>query len=222
MIIREKLAHKSNYTAMGGRPIKYIVIHYTANDGDTAEGNCSYFTGANRQASAHYFVDENEVWRSVRDEDKAWHCGGDQYFHPNCRNTNALGIELCSRKDASGKYYFKPATVANAIELVKAKMQEYGIPAENVVRHYDVTHKVCPAPFVNDDAAWEAFKLSLITQEEEDMQKYQTIKDVPEWARPTVEKLIKNGALAGDGNGNINVTDDFCRTFVVLDRLGKL
>ena len=75
MLIRELLADRSNYTAMGSRPIKYIVIHYTANDGDTAQGNCNYFRGANRNASAHYFVDGQEVWRSVRDGDKAWHCG---------------------------------------------------------------------------------------------------------------------------------------------------
>lgn len=222
MIIRELLAHPSNYTATGSRPIKYIVIHYTANDGDTAQGNCNYFRGANRQASAHYFVDEAEIWRSVQDGDKAWHCGGDEYFHPYCRNTNALGIELCSRKDSSGKYYFKPATVARAIELVKAKMTEYGIPAANVIRHYDVTHKICPAPFVYDDAAWEAFKLALTEHEDDNMVKYQTINDVPEWARPTLQKLINKKALGGDGNGNINVTEDFCRTMVVLDRLGKL
>lgn len=222
MIIRELLAHKSNYTATGTREIKYIVIHYTANNGDTAQGNCNYFSGANRNASAHYFVDELEVWRSVKDGDKAWHCGGDVYYHPYCRNTNALGIELCSRKDNNGAYYFKPETVALALELTRAKMAEYGVPPQNVVRHYDVTHKICPAPFVRDEAAWQAFKAALITKEVQDMPTYKKIDDVPSWARPTLQKLITKKALSGDGNGNINVSDDFCRIMVVLDRLGKL
>lgn len=223
MLIRELLADRSNYTEMGSRPIKYIVIHYTANDGDTAQGNCNYFRGANRQASAHYFVDGQEVWRSVRDGDKAWHCGGDAYYHPECRNTNALGIELCSRIDGNGNYYFTPETVALAVELTKEKMAEYGIPVENVVRHYDVTHKICPAPFVKNEAAWQEFKAALTaTEQEDDEVRYQTINDVPEWARGTIEKLMKEGALAGDGNGNINVSEDFCRTMVVLDRKGVL
>lgn len=162
MNIRERLADKSNYSAdADGRPIKYIVIHFTANDGDTAAGNCNYFAGAGRNASAHYFVDEREVWRSVRDQDRAWHVGAKTYKHPECRNTNSIGIELCSRKDAAGRYYFKPETVANAVELTRAKMDEHGVPVERVLRHYDVTGKNCPAPFVEDPEQWEAFKDAL-------------------------------------------------------------
>lgn len=222
MLIQEHLAHSSNFTAMEGRTIKYIVIHYTGNDGDTAEGNCNYFSSASRLASAHYFVDSKEIWRSVKDKDRAWHCGGTKYYHPNCRNTNALGIELCSHKDKNGAFYFKPETVALALKLTRAKMAEYGVPPENVVRHYDVTRKVCPAPFVNDEAAWQAFKAALEEQEGQDVPTYQTIKDAPEWARPTLQKVINKKALTGDGKGNINVSEDFCRVMVVLDRLGKL
>lgn len=219
MVIKERLAHPSNYTEQHGRKIKYIVIHYTGNDGDTAAGNCNYFAGAGRGASAHYFVDESEIYRSVKDKDRAWHCGDDIYYHSECRNANSIGIELCSRIDTNGLYYFAPETVALAIELTKAKMQEYGIPASNVVRHYDVTHKLCPAPFVYDVDQWAEFKAAL---EVEEMQIYKTIKDVPEWARPTIQKLIDEKSLAGDGNGNINVDETFCKTMVILDRRGKL
>ena len=37
-------ADSSNYySGRGGNSIKYIVMHYTANDGDTDEGNAHYF-----------------------------------------------------------------------------------------------------------------------------------------------------------------------------------
>lgn len=220
MSINELLAHGSNYTTTSVRRIDYIVIHYTGNDGDTAEGNCKYFSAAGRNASAHYFVDERETWRSVRDKDKAWHCGGKTYYHAKCRNSNALGIELCSRKDKSGAYYFKPETIVRAVALTRAKMAEYGIPPEHVVRHYDVTHKMCPAPFVQDAAAWQAFKNALTAREDSDaMETYKTIANAPDWARETLKKLMDKKALQGDGNGNINVSEDFCRTMVVLDRL---
>ena len=55
-----------------------------------------------------------------------------------------------------------------------------------------------------------------------DVTKFETIKDVPTWARPTIQKLIDKKALAGDGKGKIDVSEDLCRTMVVLDRLGKL
>ena len=54
------------------------------------------------------------------------------------------------------------------------------------------------------------------------MERYATINDVPNWAKPTIKKLIEKKALGGEGKGQINVTEDFCRTFVVLDRLGMI
>lgn len=149
-----------NYKQGNNRQIKYIVIHYTANDGDTAWGNTNYFKSTYRGASAHYFVDETSIWRCVGDYDIAWHCGAKTYKHSYCRNENSIGIELCSRRNNNG-YYFKEETVKNAIDLVKYLMEKYNIPEENVIRHYDVTGKVCPAPFVNSTSAWNNFKEDL-------------------------------------------------------------
>ena len=91
MEIKELLAHASNYSKGRHTTIKYLVLHYTANNGDTALGNCQYFSNANRNASAHYFVDEKGVYRSVRDMNVAWHCGSmNGYKHKYCRNTNSI------------------------------------------------------------------------------------------------------------------------------------
>ena len=156
MNITKLLANKSNYTKGRTQSIKYIVIHYTANDGDTAKGNCNYFKGVNRNASAHYFVDENNIYQSVEDYDTAWHCGGSKYYHNKCRNNNSIGIELCSYINKNEKFDFKDRTVKNAVWLAKTLMEKYNIPIENVVRHYDVTHKICPAPFINN-TEWNIF-----------------------------------------------------------------
>lgn len=154
-----KQCNSTNYKSGRTSDIKYIVIHYTANNGDTASGNANYFANnKNLSASAHYFVDENTVWQSVRDTDTAWHCGAKSYKHSYCRNSNSIGIELCSRKDGNGNYYFRDETVKNAAELTKSLMVKYNIPAANVIRHYDVTGKACPAPMVNDVSLWNEFK----------------------------------------------------------------
>ena len=161
MKISFKQAHSSNFCSGRTQNIKYIVIHYTANDGDTAKNNVDYYARASLKASAHFYVDENEVWQSVKEGDTAYHCGANKYVHPYCRNSNSIGIELCSRKDADGEYYFKDETIQNAVKLTKELMAKYNIFVGNVIRHYDVTGKICPAPMVNDEILWNTFKAML-------------------------------------------------------------
>ena len=157
--MKYKACNSTNFKKGRISDIKFIVIHFTANNGDTAKNNADYFANNNNlSASAHYFVDEKEVWQSVNDGDTAWHCGGTSYKHPSCRNANSIGVEMCSRKDSSGKYYIKEETIKNTIELVKTLMAEHNIPIENVIRHYDVTGKNCPAPLVENADKWVEFK----------------------------------------------------------------
>lgn len=156
-----------NYTPGKASRIRYIVIHYVGALGG-AKANCVYYGGGNRSASAHYYVDfDGSVWQSVEDKNIAWHCGASTYVHPECRNANSLGIELCVRKkntaqlNASDKdWYFEDATVKAAASLVKSLMEKYKVPAERVIRHYDVTGKICPNPFVYNTGShtWTEFK----------------------------------------------------------------
>ena len=215
----------SNYRAGRTQPVRYIVMHYTANNGDTAKNNCDYYHRVGGlQASAHYFVDEHGAMQSVRECDTAWHCGARAYWHPECRNGNSIGIEMCSRKRADGSYYILPETVANAATLAKGIMQRYGIDTEHVVRHYDVTGKRCPMPWVDDPAQWAAFKAMLTTntdEEDEDMTRYNTIDEVPDWAQDTVRDLMAAGALRGDERGNLNLSLDMIRGLMIGTRYAE-
>ena len=211
----------SNYRAGRTQPVRYIVMHYTANNGDTARNNCDYYHRVGGlQASAHYFVDEHGAMQSVRECDTAWHCGARAYWHPECRNANSIGIEMCSRKRADGSYYILPETVANAAALAREIMQRYGIDTEHVLRHYDVTGKRCPMPWVDDPAQWTAFLATLMPEhpneeEDENMVKYKTIDDVPEWYRSEVQELMDAGALKGTGNGVIDISEDVVRGAII-------
>ena len=215
----------SNYRAGRTQPVRYIVMHYTANNGDTARNNCDYYHRVGGlQASAHYFVDEHGAMQSVREGDTAWHCGARAYWHPECRNANSIGIEMCSRKRADGSYYIKPETVANAATLAKDIMQRYGIDTDHVLRHYDVTGKRCPMPWVDDPAQWTAFKAMLTTntdEEDEDMTRYNTIDEVPSWAQGTVRNLMAAGALRGDERGNLNLSLDMIRGLMIGTRYAE-
>lgn len=215
----------SNYRAGRTQPVRYIVMHYTANNGDTARNNCDYYHRVGSlQASAHYFCDEHGAMQSVRECDTAWHCGARAYWHPECRNANSIGIEMCSRKRADGSYYIKPETVANAAALAREIMQRYGIDTDHVLRHYDVTGKRCPMPWVDDPAQWTAF-LAMLTpehpneEEEEPMTRYNKIDDVPAWARSDAQRLIDRGALRGNGRGELDLSPDMLRTLIVCQRM---
>ena len=89
-------ARAGNYRPGRTQPVEYIVVHYTGNWSDTAKNNADYFARTVSGTSAHYFVDEEAVWQSVREEDTAWHCGSSQPAHPACRNANSIGVEMCN------------------------------------------------------------------------------------------------------------------------------
>ncbi len=147
--------------------IRYIVIHYTGNDGDTALNNAKYYASNVVKTSAHYFVDAKEVIQSVDDLRIAWAVGGKKYpscpqtgggtLHGRCLNANSISIELCDAKK-DGVYAPSAKTVAQALELTKALMKKYNIPASNVIRHFDVTGKLCPAYWSGRENAgkWES------------------------------------------------------------------
>lgn len=155
--------------------IKYIVIHYVGAIGG-AEANCRYYASKYIGASAHYYVGFNgEIWQSVEDGDIAWHCGAKSYKHAECRNTNSIGIELCVRNKGSQSaesrdWYFEDATVQAATMLTRELMEKYGVPADHVIRHYDVTGKICPNPYVYNHTAhtWDAFKAAIAKKEPEE------------------------------------------------------
>lgn len=164
MKINKKLT-PYNYTSMSNKKNEYIVIHYVGAE-STAKNNADYFANNKVQASAHYFVDSKEIWQCVEDKNASWHCGGGlqgsngHSFYGKCKNSNSIGIEMCCFKDGAGRWFFAAETVKNTVELVKELMGKHNIPIEKVIRHYDVTGKNCPAPYV-DDKKWEEFKIML-------------------------------------------------------------
>lgn len=198
-----KQAHSGNYQKGRTQPIEYIVVHYTANTGDTAQNNLDYFARTKTGTSAHYFVDENEVCQSVQDTDVAWHCGSKNPRHPYCRNANSIGVEMCNSLNCVPE-----ATRARTAAFVRQKMKEYGLDVNHVLRHYDVTGKRCPAPWVDNPAEWMEFKKMLeddiLTQDQfnQMMETYlsqRNAKPADDWAKPYIQDAIDAGAMTDVG-----------------------
>ncbi|MCY8609871.1 peptidoglycan-binding protein [Bacillus haynesii] len=142
--------------------VRGIVMHWTATPGASALNERNYFNGTciadKRYASAHYFVDRKEVQHIIPENEVAYHAHDQNrcyvsFLKPNA-NTTALGVEMCVEKD--GKIHSE--TVQNAAELVADLCKRYGLSTDRIVRHYDVTNKSCPTPWVRDSSQLTAFR----------------------------------------------------------------
>ncbi len=212
------------------QPVSFLVFHYVGATGG-AEANAKYYGRTpGIGASAHYFVGHASegaaIWQSVAEADTAWHCGAKRYRHPTCRNSNSIGIEMCCHLDAQGSWTIDEATMAAAAELGRDIMARYGIPLENVLRHYDVTGKLCPRPLI-DDGKWAAFKARLeetMTQEQFNsmMDTYLAqlrAQEVSDWGEAAWKKAMAAGVFDGTAP-QASLTRE--QAALVLDRLGLL
>lgn len=143
--------------------IKYIVIHYTGNNGDTAKNNADYFHKTNKtQSGAHFFVDQQgKVYRSVPMNRTAWSVGGFYTqkdgagkYYKKCLNSNSVSIELCdcAKKDPSAK-------MTAAVKKLIVDIRKYCPNAKTVIRHWEVNGKACPGRMTGtNNAKWKKFK----------------------------------------------------------------
>ncbi|NER40290.1 N-acetylmuramoyl-L-alanine amidase [Bacillus megaterium] len=158
--------------------VKGIVMHYTATPRASAKNERDYFNGTcialKRYASAHYFVDKNEIRQIIPDNEVAYHAHDRSrcYVEALANNANftALGVEMCIEADGS----LHPNTIKNAIELVAYLCNKYGLPTSKIYRHYDVTEKNCPAMWVSKPCDFVEFKDDV----------YEVIKGAPAPAKP--------------------------------------
>ena len=133
--------------------IRGVVIHYVGNPGTTARANRNYFeslsTGAdNVYASSHFVVGlEGEVIQCIPLTEIS--------YASNTRNEDTVAVEVC-HPDETGE--FSPVTYDRVVELTAWLCREFRLdPAADVIRHYDVTGKLCPKYYVENQEAWEDF-----------------------------------------------------------------
>lgn len=135
--------------------VKGIVIHYTGNPGTTAMQNRNYFEGLAEskvtKASSHYVIGlSGEILQCVPLNEIA--------YASNERNADTISIECCIDNEA-GK--FNEKTYDALVHLTAWLIGEYDLKTSDIIRHYDVTGKMCPKYFVEHESAWEDFKLDV-------------------------------------------------------------
>jgi len=169
MKINVKLAKTLSYDSSKRRSlkdIKYIVIHYTGNNNDSASGNANYFATSNtRQAGAHFFVDKKGiVFKSVNMNRTAWSVGGFYdnrngagSYYEKCTNYNSVSIELCDCVKGSNSLQMESTR-----QLVKY-IRRHCPNADTIIRHWDVNGKDCPLPMIGkNNVTWKHFKKYIV------------------------------------------------------------
>ncbi|MBQ2663104.1 MAG: N-acetylmuramoyl-L-alanine amidase [Clostridia bacterium] len=228
--------------------IKYIVIHDTGNTGKgaNADAHFTYFDTGNRGSSADFFVDDTKALQ-VNDYNQyyTWHCG-DGHGKYGITNANSIGIEMCINSDGNYNKAFEN-TIAITKELMakhnippERVVRHYDASRKNCPNSMSA----------NGWARWYEFKRRLTETEELTMTQYEeldkkieelngTIDDLcesiqrltpmvynymddnmPDWAKPTVQKLMDRDILNGNEKGELGLTYEMLRTLVMLDRAG--
>lgn len=139
------------------KKVHAIVVHYTANPGVDAVANRNYFNNLPKEnerkqkktyASSHFVIGlDGTIVQCIPLEEMA--------YASNDRNSDTVSIECCHKKE-NGK--FTAQTQAALIQLCTYLCIKFDLTEENLIRHYDVTGKICPKYFVEHPDAWETFK----------------------------------------------------------------
>lgn len=172
-----------------------IILHYVGNPGTSAWANANYFHHVDKAVSANYVVDDDHVYEIIPPDRKSYGTSNSYY------NSHFVQIEMC-HKDNTG--YISEATLANVVWLCKKLIAQYG--CDKVIRHYDVTGKICPKWYVEHPTDWDALKRRILTKEAVTMDNKPS-----EWAKDAVDWATDNGIIKGDAFGDLRLRDAVTR-----------
>ncbi len=131
------------------REINNIVVHYTGNPASTAQNNRDYFDKIDTKVCSHFVIGlEGEIIQCVPLDEKS--------AASNNRNLDTISIEVCHPTD-DGK--FNDDTLDALVKLTAWLCDNSGLDEKDVIRHYDITGKLCPLYYVENEAEWDAFLL---------------------------------------------------------------
>lgn len=149
-----QLIAKNEYSRCGEKleAVRGIVVHYVANPNTSAAANRSYFAGLAQSgatyASSNFIIGlEGEVIQCIPADEVA--------YASNSRNSDTLSVECC-HPDETGK--FNDETYSSLVRLCADLCNDFGLdPETDIIRHYDITGKLCPLYFVENEDEWAHF-----------------------------------------------------------------
>ena len=128
--------------------VRDIAVHYVGNPATTAQQNRDYFAQPDTDVNSHFVIGlEGEVIQCIPLNERS--------SATNERNVDTISIEVC-HPDDSGQ--FTEESYASLVKLTAWLCDHEHIGRDRVIRHYDVTGKLCPLYFVEHEEAWDQFR----------------------------------------------------------------
>lgn len=181
-----------------------------------------------RQVCVHGFIGKLKdgsiaTYQTLPWDMRGWHAGG------SANNTH-IGVEICEDNLTDGAYF--SAVYQEAVELFAMLCKRFNLdPLKNIICHAE-GYKQGVASNHGDVLYWfskhrktmddfrQAVKEYMDNEQEDEEMRYKYYDDMPDWAQPTISKLVKKGYLKGEGGGVLNLTEDSLKLLVINDRAG--
>ena len=171
---------KSRYGHRGNNKIAWIIVHYTGDrwSQGRAQKTADAMQTWKRTVSTHYLVGDDAIYQCVEERNAAWHCPYEKTNKCAACNGMAIGVDLVEHKRNTKSnsvndrdWYFTDKVINDGAQLVAKLADKYNIPMNHIVRHFDVTGKWCPRPFIGKDVnevtgetgeyAWQKFLIKV-------------------------------------------------------------
>lgn len=177
---------------------------------------------------------DGTVYQTLSWETIAWHCGGSA-------NSTHIGVEMT--EPSAGMTYAEAAeqiagTYHTAVELFAALCKQYGLdPAQDgvIIGHAEGHRRGVASNHADPEYLWNAYGMGYTMdgfrrdvaeamakedrEEVPDMPRYDSVAEMPQWARADAQRLIDRGALQGNTDGKLGVSEDMLRTMIVCQRM---
>lgn len=153
----------------------------------------------------------------------------DKFFDEDIKGTEKSVNQICSylnmnqnQFDALVSFCYNCGT-GNLTRLTANKARNAKQIAEHITAYTrGADGKVLPGLVRRRNEEKELFlkviEEKIIVEEEEEVVKYKTIDEIPEWGRPTIEKLVNMEIVKGVSDDNLGLSEDLVRMYVSLDR----
>ena len=220
-----------------GTPLKPrgIMLHSIGTPQPSASALSRYFNQyqpGGQSVCVHAFVQaDGTVYQTLPWEMRGWHCGG-------TANNTHIGIEMT--EPSAGMSYYESAeqimgTYHAAVELFANLCETYGLDplADGVIiGHAEGHRRGVASNHADPEYLWNVYGMGYTmdgfrrdvakamnendNEEDDEMIRYDTIDDVPGWARSTIKEMMDAGLIAGMGGGRLDLSDDMLRILYIM------
>lgn len=209
--------------------------------------NFNQYRPNGQSVCVHAFVQrDGMVYQTLPWTVRAWHCGGSaNSTHIGVEMTEPASIAYTGNGadwrdlDTEATETHIRGTYAAAVELFAHLCAQFGLDplADGVIiSHSEGRMRGVASPHADPEHLWKPFGLTMRgfrqdvynamhgianndNDEEENVMRYNSIEEVPDWARGTIKEMMNEGLIAGTGGGNLDLSADMVRMLYVMKRM---